>query len=54
MPSILDKIVAAKREELADAQRAAPLAAVQQAAAKQPPPMSLSAALSGDGIRLIA
>ena len=54
MPSILDKIVAAKREELADAQRAAPLAAVQQAVAEQPPPMSLSTALSGDGIRLIA
>ena len=54
MPSILDKIVAAKRVELADAQRAAPLAAVRQAAVEQPPPMSLSAALSGDGIRLIA
>ena len=54
MPSILDKIVAAKREELADAQRAAPLAAVQQAATEQPRPLSLSAALSGDGIRLIA
>ena len=54
MPSILDKIVAAKRVELADAQRAAPLAAVRQAAVEQPPPMSLSTALSGDGIRLIA
>ena len=54
MPSILDKIVAAKREELADAQRAAPLAAVQRMAMEQPRPLSLSAALSGDGIRLIA
>ena len=54
MPSILDKIVAAKRVELADVQRAAPLAAVQQAAAEQSRPISLSAALSGDGIRLIA
>ena len=54
MPSILDKIVAAKREELVGAQRAAPLAAVQQAAAEQPRPISLSAALSGNGIRLIA
>ena len=54
IPSILDKIVAAKREELADAKRVAPLAAVQQAVAEQPPPMSLSTALSGDGIRLIA
>ena len=54
MPSILDKIVAAKREELADAKRAAPLTAVQQAAAELPRPINLSAALSGDGIRLIA
>ena len=54
MPSILDKIVAAKREELAEAQRAAPLAAVQRMAMEQPRPLSLSAALSGDGIRLIA
>ena len=54
MPSILDKIVAAKREELSDAQRAAPIAAVQQAASEQPRPLSLSAALTGDRIRLIA
>ena len=54
MPSILDKIVAAKRDELADAQRAAPIADVQQAAAEQPRPIRLSGALTGDGIRLIA
>ncbi len=54
MPSILDKIVAAKRDELADAQRVAPLAAVQQAASEQPRPIHLSSALTGDGIRLIA
>ena len=54
MPSILDKIVAAKREELADATRAAPLAEVRQLAAEQPRPVSLSHALTGDGIRLIA
>ena len=54
MPSILDKIVAAKREELAEAQQSAPLAAVQRMATEQPRPLSLSAALSGDGIRLIA
>ena len=53
MPSILDKIVAAKREELADAKRAAPLADVQRAAAEQPRPLNLSGALLG-GIRLIA
>ena len=54
MPSILDKIVTSKREELAEAQRAASLAAVQQAAAQQPRPISLADALSGDVIRLIA
>ena len=53
MPSILDKIVAAKREELAAAKLAAPLAEVRQAAAEQQRPLDLSAALSG-GIRLIA
>ena len=54
MPSILDKIVAAKREELAEAQRAAPLADVQRAASDRPRPLDLAAALTGDGIRLIA
>ena len=54
MPSILDKIVAAKREELADAKRAAPLSAVEQSAAKQARPLDLSGSLTGDGIRLIA
>ena len=54
MPSILDKIVAAKREELAEARRIAPLVAVQQAASDQTRPISLVGALSGDGIRLIA
>ena len=54
MPSILDKIVAAKREELADARQSASLSAVQQAAAEQPRPLDLSGALSGGGIRLIA
>ena len=54
IPSILDKIVAAKREELADARQAAPLAAVQHAAADRPRPLNLSDALIGDGIRLIA
>ncbi len=54
MPSILDKIVAAKREELAEAKRAAPLSEVQQAAAGRPRPLNLSGALIGGGIRLIA
>ena len=54
VPSILDKIVAAKREELAEPQRSTPLAAVQRAAAEQPRPLDLAAALTGGGIRLIA
>ena len=54
MPSILDKIVAAKREELADAKQSAPLSAVRQAAVEQPRPISLAGALAGSGIRLIA
>lgn len=54
VPSILDKIVAAKREELADAQRAAPLADLQRLVAEQARPLSLSAALRGGEIRLIA
>ena len=54
MPSILDKIVAAKREELAESKRAAPFAEVRQTAANQPPPLDLSGALTGGGIRLIA
>ncbi len=54
MPSILDEIVTAKRVELAEAKRAAPLAEVQQAAAEQPRPLNLSGSLIGGGIRLIA
>ena len=54
MPSILDKIVTAKREELSTARQAAPFAAVRQAASQQPRPLSLADALSGDDIRLIA
>ena len=53
-PSILDKIVAAKREELAEAKRATPLTEVESAAAEQPRPLSLSEALRGTEIRLIA
>ena len=54
MPSILDEIVAAKRVELAEAKRAAPLADVQRLALEQPRSLSLSGALTGGGIRLIA
>ena len=54
MPSILDKIVAAKRVELAEAKAAAPLGNVQQLAAEQPRPLDLSGALMGGGVRLVA
>ena len=54
MPSILDKIVTAKREELAGAKQAAPLSAVQQAATVQPRPLNLAEVLHASGIRLIA
>ena len=54
MPSILDKIVAAKRVELVEAMRALTLADVQRLAADQPPALSLAEALNGDAIRLIA
>ena len=54
MPSILDKIVTAKREELAAAKRAAPLADVQRTAKEQPHPLNLSGALTVGGIGLIA
>ena len=54
MPSILDEIVAAKRGELADAKRAAPLADLERAAARLARPLNLSGALLGGGVRLIA
>lgn len=54
MPSILDKIVAAKRDELAAEKRAAPLDEVRQAAAEQAQPLDLADALGGGGISLIA
>ena len=54
MPSILDKIVAAKREELADAKAVTSPPDLEKASAEQPAPLALSAALTGDGIKLIA
>ena len=54
MPSILDKIVAAKRVALAEAIRVAPRTNVEQAAAEQPRPLDLYSALMGDSVRLIA
>ena len=54
MPSILDKIVSAKRVELAEAMRAVPPTEVEQAAAERPRPLDLYGALMGDSVRLIA
>ena len=54
MPSILDKIVAAKRVELAEAKAVVSLAQLERAAAERPSPLSLADALRGGEIRLIA
>jgi indole-3-glycerol phosphate synthase len=54
MPSILDKIVAEKRQELAHQKKLAPLPALQQRAALQTAPLDLAAALQGGQVRLIA
>ena len=54
MPSILDKIVAKKREELADAMRAVPMESLRDAIAARPPALDFAAALRGPGISLIA
>lgn len=54
MPNILDEIVAAKRQELALQKEQVPLAALREQIASQPVPLSLSEALSGGGIQLVA
>ncbi len=55
MPTILDKITATKREEIAQAKAARPQADVERAAAAAPAPRDFFAALSaGPPIRLIA
>jgi len=50
----LDTIVAEKREELKQRQVTVPLPELRQAIMERPSPLSLAAALSGDGPRLIA
>lgn len=50
----LDKIVAEKRKELEQRQKAMPLPQLEVAIEQKPAPLDLAAALSGDGISLIA
>ncbi len=50
----LDKIVAEKRKELAQRQKAVPLPQLGAAIEQKPAPVDLAAALSADGISLIA
>jgi indole-3-glycerol phosphate synthase len=54
MPSILDKIVAEKRQELTWQQALVPLAALLKQAAGQAEPLDFAAALRGTKVRLIA
>ncbi|MFQ6027703.1 MAG: indole-3-glycerol phosphate synthase TrpC [Dehalococcoidia bacterium] len=54
MPSILDEIVAEKREELAQQKEQVPLATLESRIAAQLTPLNLSGALLGREIRLIA
>ena len=54
MPSILDKIVAKKREELAASKRTVPMESLREAIADRPPALDFAGALRKDGISLIA
>ena len=54
MPSILDKIVATKREELAASKVKAPIAALNDSIAARPPALDFAGVLRGEGISLIA
>ena len=54
MPSILDEIVAAKREELALQKESVSLETLREQIGSRPRPLNLSGALMGGGIRLIA
>jgi indole-3-glycerol phosphate synthase len=50
----LDRIVADKRDELEQRQKAVPLSELEAAIKEKPLPLDLAAALSGDKLRLIA
>jgi indole-3-glycerol phosphate synthase len=52
--TVLDQLVAGKREELARRQAAEPLSSLRERALAQQTPQSLAAALQGDRVRLIA
>ncbi len=52
--TILDRIVADKREELAAAQRRVPFADLKARLPQAPPPRPFAGALRGDAVRLIA
>ena len=54
MPSILDEIVSAKRQELALQKESVSLDMLRDRIAAQPRPFNLSGALMGGGVRLIA
>jgi indole-3-glycerol phosphate synthase len=54
MGSILERIVAAKREEVARRREEVPLAELEKRIADRPPPLNFSGALWGDRVRLIA
>jgi indole-3-glycerol phosphate synthase len=54
MPSILDEIVAKKREELVASKQVMPVSDLQDAIAAWPPALDFAAALRRDGIGLIA
>ncbi len=54
MPSILDRIVAEKRQELARQKKLASLEALQERIAGQAAPLDLVAAIQGPPVRLIA
>ena len=53
-PNILREIVAAKTGELVRQKEMAPLSQLEQQITAQPPPLNLSGALLGGGLRLIA
>ncbi len=54
MPTILDDIVTAKRQELSRQKQAVPLEALEQRIESQPKPLNLADALRDGGVRLIA